>query len=351
MGEARAEGEQRQQKWARELRHRVEGQLSRQCRLSSAARDRLAAARLPVAVTPGGSYALWQIQEAAAAATGFSVISDCFWQPRRGLSELAEALPPLDRASLTALEALQLAALSEYRRGADAVEAMQGEWGDLAYLSWEWGDAGNILRFRSAERDLWRGAFLPESAVEALRSWLRPQLSDDARPLTPITVPVDLRARARVINGLTEPQRKWGGFLVYDDPTDAQNAYFLPFARALFERAEELIHVYHFLAALDDEQWQEVQADGLTWSTSVLPEMSNSTKRPEAWGGIQKGDELRITEQMPLAEMISSIMLPGDCWLEVVRAGRSHRSYALLRRITVEPEPVGSLPRQAARTP
>jgi hypothetical protein len=58
---ARAEREQREQEWARDRHHSIDGQLSQHCRLSAAARGRLAAAHLPVVATPDATYALWQI--------------------------------------------------------------------------------------------------------------------------------------------------------------------------------------------------------------------------------------------------------------------------------------------------
>jgi hypothetical protein len=74
------------------VRQAMAEQLAQYRRVSAGAMARLSAVTL--AVTADQPYALWQLQEAVAAQSGFSVISDAAWQPPRSLSAARQLLFP-----------------------------------------------------------------------------------------------------------------------------------------------------------------------------------------------------------------------------------------------------------------
>jgi hypothetical protein len=113
--------EYRRERWLLQRRRWMEEQAGR-VRLSTETERLLASVDVPARLDRG--YALWEIQEMVARASGLHVVSDCFWQPERSLVESAEVLysgekpattaPPT--GPMTALMAVRLATLSEYDR-------------------------------------------------------------------------------------------------------------------------------------------------------------------------------------------------------------------------------------------
>jgi hypothetical protein len=168
-----------------------------------------------------------------------------------------------------------------------------------AVARWEWGDAGSFLRFRSPERDVWRGALLPRPVVDALAAWVAPSVPKEVegREEPPaVTVPVDPRALAQLTVGLTEPQRRWGGVLTYGDPLDMAEQY----RHAMRDRALGIVdggwHVYQLLAALSEEQWKRLDGDGLRWGEDVTVKAGPGDWY---WSSFRKGDGIAFATSDP----------------------------------------------------
>jgi hypothetical protein len=330
----------------RDRRRSMENQLAQQCRLSEETEQLLASLHVPVQAHPASAYALWQVQESVAAASGLSVISDCAWQPPLGTGERADALPPADRDSLTALEALRLATVSLYAVPVGANGALRGDPGDADNLSWEWGNAGRILRFRSAQREVWRAAFLPERSLATLAEWIDPALPDfsENREKWPDeTVPLDVWKLSALITSLDATQLQWGGYLVYGDPADPKTAYRRDFAAAVLHDSAPRAHVYRMLSRLNADQRQRLLSEGLVWGVDI-PQ--------DAWAGEPpaRGELVRLGEKMPFSAMFSS-SLPGlggsHLWLTVQGQGERESYYALPREAQVHPQIATYLPRPA----
>jgi hypothetical protein len=258
-----------------------------------------------------GRYVLWQVQEAAAAASGLHVISDCFWQPYRMLDSQVEEPP----SSL--LDALRLSTFAAAPRGA----VLNG--GPQSFTSvpgWEWGDAGSFLRFRSRDRDFMRGAFLPESVEQSLREQFDPYtvgLRDKLalarerarRSWSPhvvipprLTVPLDIRETAELALQVTPLQARWGGVLTYGDPSTPEEAYHQAFRSALLRGlVGRSRRAYRIIAGLDEEAWSRLNGEGLCWGEDFIFHDSGEQR---AFAGVplredRKGDLYRIEDPGP----------------------------------------------------
>ncbi len=134
--------------------------------------------------------------------------------------------------------------------------------------TWEWSDVGSFLRFRTVDRDVCRGAFLPAETLALADRRLEGSLaevaeSDEAAPT--IRLPVDFRDLIWLATQLEGPQWqwRWGGELIYGDPADRTNAYRHAFLSMLLRAVRETRDVLCFLGQLDEEQWQRLSAEGL----------------------------------------------------------------------------------------
>jgi len=227
--------------------------------LSEGTEGRLAA--LGASVPLQTAYSLWQVQEAAAAASGMHVVSDCFWQPEQSIASMLAWFPQGDTPRLSLLDVLTLACGSV--GGVDPLRPMDDEWWTAAH---EWGDAGEFLRFRSLRRAAWREAFLPEGVLSAADSQLEAALAESGDPVgagREVGVPVSVRELARMAAMTTEPQQHVGGGVIYGDPADAMNACRQPYLSGLLRQVWEKRGVLGALAALSDEEWRGVEGEGL----------------------------------------------------------------------------------------
>jgi len=232
--------------------------LATEAGVSPAAQERLSA--LVVPLQSGRSYALWEVQEAVAAASGLNVVSDSFWQPARELPEAGSALlalasachPQADRASMLS----------------------QAAW----LAGWEWRDAGSFLRFRSIDREAWRAALLPESAVAELDKQLRAFLPGGEVGKWPgqgftlqLSVePADVLHFGSLLNDL---QLTYGGGLLYEDPTLPAEACRHALREAFLSlalshpvppgRAEWEVNAFRVVASLSAGQWDLARGPGL----------------------------------------------------------------------------------------
>ncbi len=273
-----------EQEKARQLEARLAGLTS----LSADAEARLSSVSLPI--SPDQAHALWQAQELVAAASGFHIVSDCLYQPARSLEADLAPLCPDGAPDLTALLVLKLHCAQREQHTPFPTTGAKG---------WEWVDAGTFLRFRSEERDLWRAAFLPAHVQAELDSWLEPHLpvaSDSHTPAPGVRVPVDPRSCIWLLQQTTGAQRAWGGRLIYGDPTLPHNAYRSAFRDKLLEMLDQIPHIYRLLGDLSDDQWERLQAEGLTYGPDFSPAVTDEDRNHGFWLDRRKGDVLRVVE-------------------------------------------------------
>jgi hypothetical protein len=266
---------------------------------------------VPWRFDPRQWYTLWQVQEAAAAASGMHIVSDCFWQPPRGLENQT------DEPVSSLLDALRLSTFAPAPRGA-LLEATPGS--GSSQPGWEWEDAGRFLRFRSRDRDLMRGAFLPKSVEQTLREQFEPYTvglldrlvlaREKARHAWPpyppnpprLTVPLDIRDSAELARQLTPLQARWGGVLTYRDPATPQEAYHRAFRSALLRGLSGTARrAYQVIGGLDDDSWNRLNGAGLRWGEDFT---FRDSEEEQAFGGMQvgddrKGDLYRIEDPKP----------------------------------------------------
>ena len=295
-----------------ERRRWMEEQIGR-VRLSAETERLLASVDVPVRLD--GTCALWEIEEMVARASGLHVVSDCFWQPERPLREFAEALYPGEKPPVTALMAVRLATLSEYDRAwlqqlVDAVPSSVG---------WEWREAGAFLSFRSMDADVWRGAFLPEDALELLDRWVEPHLvgmGDGQVSVSAIEIEPDWRAFGRLLERLDVVQLKFGGHLTYGDPSDERYAWRQAFRVIVMRMAWGEPWLFRFIGSLSDAQWERLKGEGLLVGADIgvediaerwewregeqiphevlLSSDAFMAERPGGWVGFEEGDVLRV---------------------------------------------------------
>jgi hypothetical protein len=330
----------------------LEEQFTDLVRLSPEAAARLNETTLPVKLDE--PHALWQIEELVAARTGMHVVSDAFWQPARSVQMALEAIPPARADAPTGLEALRLscAALTPGDSAPPRVWLRAVDWRrpDDEFARWEWGDAGNFLRFRSPERDVWRGALLPLQAADATDAWLAPHLPEDLEQATErpaVTVPIDPRQLARLAAGLTEPQRRWGGMLTYGDPTETREQYQYAMRDALLGAVTVARHAFQLLAVMSDEQWERLGEDGLRWGDDIS--ITPPTPGPDRfyWEQFAKGDRIAFAETDP-HDLRAAALPPGTStswrWLAFARrVGRETDYQQLPFDLVVRPKPLQHL--------
>jgi hypothetical protein len=285
---------------SRQQRALVEQQLADLCRLSPETTNRLRALRLPVEM--GARYALWQVQEAVAARTGMHVVSDHFAQPPRLPEDVLASLHPEQEFAPDALSLLQANCTALGER-----EQIRSGAGSFSYVvRWEWGDAGDFLRFRSADRDAWRAAFLPAEVVATLDEWLPPYLPRDPATATSAAVPLDVRHTGALLARLDMMQRLWGGALAYGSPLDEaeqwRQAFRTRFAQVT-QRPPGQPSFYVMLSGLDDAQWEQAQAEGLRVGVDVALkadlDVDTHGRSPRDWQQDWQGQRLRIVPEEP----------------------------------------------------
>jgi hypothetical protein len=276
----------------RRVQEQVAAQLRRQHPLRRENEDLLTSLRLPP--QPIRPYALWQLQELVAARSGLHIVSDCFWQPERSLDLALAKLCPEGEPPLTALAVLRAATLpTDVEIGPGNFDLSDGG------VSWEWGDAGDFLRFRDYHRDICRDIFLPQEAVATFDAWIDVALPDELAQGEdpPVEVSLDPREVGMVLLPLRPEQRGYGWYLIYGDPTDTRNAYRHAFRAQLREAIQEA-HPYVLFARFSESQWEELQTEGLTWGVDVLIEPDAHEVGPwfGSWSPYRQGDGFRLED-------------------------------------------------------
>ena len=266
----------------------------------------LASLALP---TAGAGDSLWQLQEAAAKATGLDVVSDCFWPPRGGG-------PPRGRGPGSAEPASALDTLSEacFGQGAGFGRGFPGFPGGIGGgedLGMQWGDAGAFLRFRTQRPDLWRAAMLPADVQLQLDAWLEPFAAPQtpgrsaqagsgrragprqgAVPATgepqtiarrgPETSPLaeDLQKTSWLASRLNDLQIRFGGAIPYEDPTEPAGARLQALRRATLDQIGFRLPLFRLMGGLTPKQWARLRGDGLRWGYDLTPEQQSSDLSP-----------------------------------------------------------------------
>ena len=289
--EGRAMIEARQQEEA-------ERRINDQQPLSAAARSLLSSFVLPIDKdTP---YALWQIQEAVASASGMNVVSDCFSQPRHSLSAALALLYPGQDPPMTGLLALRLSSLSP-----EDVQSLA--WGPTRdhRAGWEWHDAGTFLRFRSAARDLWRAAMVPADVLAWIDAKIDRQLSadsGDASSPAPLRVSVTPEELSAVASRLDSLQAQHGWRMEYGDPADPAEVRRQACRAAILRAAGEQSDVLRLLATFSDQQWRQARAAGLRIRDGLTPDQQRSLEGLRLWWGreaLPANAVLRLTDERP----------------------------------------------------
>jgi hypothetical protein len=347
--------EYERERWLGERRRWMEEQVGG-ARLSAETERLLDSVSVPARLD--GTYALWEIQEMVARASGLHVVSDCFWQPERPLGKTAEKLYSGEKAAaapttgaMTALEAVRLATLSEHERRwlQQLVDAAPSS------VGWEWRGAGPFLSFRSTDRDAWRGAFLPEDALEVLDRWVEPQLAgmgDEPLGVSAIEIAPDWPQFGRLIDGLDIVQCKFGGCLTYGDPSDEKHAWRQAFREAVMRMAWKEPWLFRFIGSLSDAHIERLKGEGLRvgvdigvedmaarWEwrdreripAAVVVSSGALTERPGGWVGFEEGDVMRAR----LRE--GGETGAGQMWeLELLRGGEVVNQFSVPVRVRVE---------------
>jgi hypothetical protein len=278
------------------LRNQLRGRIAAERVLSDESERMLSS--LPLPLKSSELYHLWQVQETVAKASGLNVVSDCFWQPTRATESVSQLLDSSGDAAVSALTALTGACtgMSDRSGLADSDPA------DAAAVSWEWGDAGSFLRFRSVDRDVWRAAFLPASTIAAVDKLLAPALARKAEQQQTITISVAPREWAALIARLSLEQERWGGNLIYGDPTDPVAAYRQGLLRELRHRSFDegtpvrafAPSIYRLLSWLSSDQWAKLESAGLVWGKDISLHPSGEERRVVARYQYQQGDVFRL---------------------------------------------------------
>jgi hypothetical protein len=232
--------------------------------LSERARDLLARTSLTLEntdlrwpVTP------WVAQEAVARATGMNVISDgLLWSgPYNTYGEPANGEERT--ATLTALAALDNFAHAPIAAG-------------LHVPSWEWGDAGDFLRFRTADRDVWRAAMLPQEFLHWVNSLLQSHLQDREalakQKRAQFTMPIGLVHMTRMLGKLSDLQMEFGAGINYGDPKEVANIAKHQVIGQITYGAMVRPRLTRFLASLTDAQWEQMKGNGLRCDYDLSPE-------------------------------------------------------------------------------
>ncbi len=214
--------------------------------LSTGAQQRLAAVEVPL--TEGADYLPWAIQEQIAKATGLNIIADalCWIEVRTDSPDQ----PAATRSAAAALEAMWH----------PSVGLME-----LSDPLWEWGDAGTFLRFRAADRDVWRAAAAPPSVIEEIDR-LPTRVVGKGKGMTgPIIHSVISRQPeelCHLFGSLTDLQHTYGRYRNYGDPSDARNLARHAFLAAALQ--ETKAKVLRFGDSLTSHQWRRLREGGLT---------------------------------------------------------------------------------------
>jgi len=252
-----------EQEVAAAKRERERARLEAERSLSPRAKDPLESTSLTLRnATPGFPVTPWLAEEAVARATGMNIISDgLVWSGRYDYGH-----PPFGEEKNATVSAL--AALDSFTHEPVAT--------GMRRPSWEWEDAGDFLRFRTADRDIWRAAMLPHEFLDWVNSLLRPHLPEPEtlakQKRLRFTMPIGLVYMTRMLGKLSDLQMKFGADINYGDPKEVANIAKHQAIRQLTYGAMMRPKFTRFLASLSDAQWEQVKGEGLRCDYDLSPE-------------------------------------------------------------------------------
>jgi beta-lactamase regulating signal transducer with metallopeptidase domain len=274
---------------------------------------------MTVPLDQGRPYALWELQQTVAAASGLNIVSDSFWQPRRILDSAGSALHAL---------ALSCRAFDDR-----ALESRDPTW----LAAWQWGDAGSFLRFRSTDRAVWRASLLPPDTLAQLDACLAPYLPALSEPDLPpegvsLRFLVDLPQLFRVAASLDDLQLAYGGRLLYEDPTDPLGACRQALRQAFLDVDGEgmsavrwgarSLNFFRLLASLTPGQWDLLRGQGLNCSQLNADQLARLRGSTHPWGDheMEQPSRLLLEAEGPMPQAppgASRDSLPPMIWKRV----------------------------------
>jgi hypothetical protein len=205
----------------------------------------------------------WVTQDAVARESGFHVVSDAIlWSGRYS------SWPPLrqeeeEETTLTALAALDGFTHKPLGTG-------------MHRPSWEWGDAGDSLRFRTADRDIWRAAMLPQEFVDWVDWLIAPHLPDQGvlapRQRMELRIPIGLVYAVRMLGGLSDLQMEFGSQVNYGNPYEVRDIVRRQAIGEIVWAADMRPKLTRFLASLSDPQWERMKGEGLRFDVDLIPD-------------------------------------------------------------------------------
>jgi hypothetical protein len=212
-------------------------------------------AQTALALGKGRDYPSWRIEEEVARATGMHVISD-------GLLCASASVGSGESGRVAALDALK-------------AFCAQKTSGLMRSPEWEWGDAGSFLRFRTANRDVWRAAMLPQPTVDWLGQQIGPFLPEpeDRPKAASFTLPIDPQQWTWQFGRCSDLQIQYGAQVLQGDPRDLEEIT----RRATWGAASDLatqagFALLRFLGGMESDQWQLMRAGNLRWPDDVTPD-------------------------------------------------------------------------------
>jgi hypothetical protein len=215
--------------------------------LSDAAWQRLTALKVPAQSAPG--LVPWQLFEEVAKASGYNVVTDAF---ANGASFVPLRPAKNGDAGVEVWPSLGVLSRRVSARGLQAPE-------------WEWGDAGDFLRFRSSHRDIHRAAMLPQEYldwVDALPAPYLPEPGDEQRSVR-FTLSVNPVEWTRRMAPLTNVQIQYGSLIGYGDPHDPKIAIRQALLSSIAHAIPVPAPIVQFCGTLSDEQWARMRNGGL----------------------------------------------------------------------------------------
>ncbi len=255
--------ERLQQELAAKRREREQLRLDSERSLSQRAEDLLMATSLTLPnVDSRFPLTPWIAQEAVAQATGMNVVSDgLLWSGKYNYG-----YPPYGERKTVTVSALT--ALDSFTHEQVAT--------GLRRPSWEWGDAGDFLRFRTADRDIWRAAMLPQGFIDSVEGLLQPQLPEPGalaeETRFQASIPVEPMNTARMLGQLSNLQMSFGADINYGDPTQLATIIRHQAIAQILAGATTRPKLTRFLASLSDSQWRQLEESGLRFDHDLSPD-------------------------------------------------------------------------------
>ena len=252
-----------EQELAAEKREREQLRLDIDRRLSQQAKELLTTTSLTLRnVDRSFPITPWIAQEAVARATGMNVVSDgLLWSGGYDYGH-----PPYGEEKTVTVTSLT--ALDSFTHEPVAT--------GLCRPSWEWGDAGDFLRFRTADRDIWRAAMLPQGFIDWVDGLLQPHLPDPVRLIEQTrfeaAIPVGPVHMTRMLGKLSDLQMKFGADVNYGNPRQLGSIIRHQVIGQILSGASTRPKLTRLLASLSDSQWEQLKGDGLLCDRDLSPD-------------------------------------------------------------------------------